>query len=132
MARIEASSPRLSRDEVIAHLRSQFVALTGDDDCMCRVADKLGIFCRGFKAWSDQELQGRYYWLARRNPDMTRSELEELANTWQLSQQERTGIPLCCDVQEGMRDTCRGWSGFTNDDLGRFYFEVTGQRILVV
>ena len=36
-----------------------------------------------------------------------------------------------CDVQQEVSDMCRGWDSFSNDELARFYFEMTGQGIVI-
>ena len=49
---------------------------------MCRVAADRGIMCRGFAHFSDAELRDNDAWLLRKNPSMSREELEDLANKW--------------------------------------------------
>jgi hypothetical protein len=40
-------------------------------------------------------------------------------------------LPLACDVQQMEHDMCRGWDDFSNDELSRFYAELTGKTIVV-
>jgi hypothetical protein len=115
----------MRREELIAGLREALVGLTTDEKSMCQVAAERGIFCRGFLQYSDQELRNRYWWLVRKRPDMTRAELENLANEWQLSQQDVRDTALACDVQTKVHDTCGGWDGFTDDQLAAFYKQIT-------
>jgi hypothetical protein len=107
----------MTREEAIARIRERLVSLTDDDSCMCKVAAERGIFCRGFRQWSDGELRERYWWVVRKNPDITRAELESVANQWQLAQQDVRQEGLACDVQASVHDTCRGWEDFSTDDL---------------
>lgn len=107
----------MTREEAIARIREELVGLADDENCMCKVAGERGIFCRGFKQWSEGELRDRYWWIVRRRPDITRAQLETLANSWQLAQQDVRDTPLCCDVQTRVHDTCRGWDDFSTEDL---------------
>ena len=121
----------LTRDEAISRLRNEFVAMTDDEHCMCRVAAERGIFCRGFNQFSDDELRRRYWWIVRRRPSLTREQLEQIANDWQLTQQEVKDVPVACDVQARLHDTCRGWDDFSNDQLAQVYQQLTGETVLV-
>jgi hypothetical protein len=107
----------MTREEAIARIRERFLALTDDESCMCKVAAERGIFCRGFNQWSDRELRERYWWIVRKKPEITRAELETIANNWQLAQQDVRQTRLACDVQTKVHDTCRGWDDFSTDDL---------------
>ena len=121
----------LTRDEAISRLRNEFVAMTDDEHCMCRVAADRGIFCRGFNQFSEDELRQRYWWIVRRRPSLTREQLEQIANDWQLTQQEVKDVPVACDVQARLHDTCRGWDDFSNDQLAQVYQQLTGETVLV-
>jgi hypothetical protein len=33
--------------------------------------------------------------------------------------------------RQEVSDMCRGWDSFSNDELARFYFEMTGQSIVI-
>jgi hypothetical protein len=117
----------MKREELIAQLREALTGLTSDEKSMCQVAAERGIFCRGFRQYDDQELRNRYWWLVRKRPDLTRAELENLANEWQLSQQDVRDADIACDVQSKVHDTCNGWDGFTDEQLAAFYQQVTGK-----
>ena len=86
----------------------------------------------GKRRLSDGEMQQKYSWITRRRPEMTREELEEIANRWQLARQDVDALPVACDVQQIEHDMCRGWDDFSNDELARFYTELTGKPIVVV
>ena len=105
--------------------------MTDDEHCMCRVAADRGIFCRGFNQFSEDELRQRYWWIVRRRPSLTREQLEQIANDWQLTQQEVKDVPVACDVQARLHDTCRGWDDFSNDQLAQVYQQLTGETVLV-
>ena len=121
----------LTREEIISRLRDEFTALTDEDHCMCSIAAERGIFCRGFRQFSEEDLRKRYWWIVRRRPSITREQLEQIANDWQLAQQEVKETPLACDFQTKLHDTCRGWDDFSNEQLAKAYQQVTGEKVLV-
>jgi hypothetical protein len=119
------------RGEAINILRGELLKITDDENSICKVASERGIFCHGFQRNSDGGLRRCYAWLDKRRPGMTRAELEDLANTWQLARQEVDQLPLACDVQQKEHDSCGGWDDFSNEDLSRFYNELTGHTLVV-
>ena len=121
----------VSRDEIIGLVRQELLKRAGDDVSACKAAAEQGIFCHGFARYTDLELRRRYDWIVRRSPKMSRKQLEEIADRWQLARQEVDGTPIACDVQQKVHDTCRGWDDFSSEDLARFYFEMTGKEIEV-
>jgi hypothetical protein len=122
----------MTREEAIARLREKLVSLTDDETCMCKAAADRGVFCTGFRQFTDKELRERYWWIVRKRPDITRAELESIANDWQLTQQDVRDLPLACDVQTKVHDTCRGWNDFTNEQLGKYLKQLTGEDVRVV
>ena len=131
MPRTNTKTANPTRADLINLLRQELLLRAGDDVSACKVATEQGIFCHGFARYTDAELRRRYEWIVRRRPTMTRAELEEIADRWQLARQEVEEIPLACDVQQKVHDTCRGWDDFSNEELSRFYFEMTGKDIVV-
>lgn len=132
--RVQQSVPTIetvSRDEVIGRLRSEFRKYTDVENSICKVAAERGIFCNGFRRYTDEQLRERYGWIVSKRPELTRDELEQIANDWQLAQQEVYELPVACDVQRRVHDTCRGWNDFTNEQLAKFYYQVTGKEIQV-
>lgn len=130
---VESSGPeRISREEAIRRLRSVLVLYSDREHSACRVAAEKGIFCRGFSRYTEEELRKKYPWLVNRQPSISRRELEEAANRWQLARQTFTGIPLACDVQTLERDTCDGWDEFTNAQLARFCRDLLHERVVVI
>ncbi len=132
MARTQPKQQSVERAEAINLLRAELLKRLDSDMSVCRLAAEKGIFCKGFAQFGDGELKRRYWWIARRRPNISRGELEEIANRWQLARQDVDHLPIACDVQQQEHDTCRGWDDFTNEDLARYYFELTGQPITVV
>ena len=132
MARMFTSQERLSRGDAVALLRAELLKITTPDLSICKAAAERGIFCKGFKRYGEGALRARYDWLDLRRPDMTREQLEELANRWQLARQELHDVPLACDVQAKEHDTCGGWDDFTAEELSRFIFELTKRHVVVV
>lgn len=127
---ISKPSP-LSRGEIINLLRQELVRRADGEKSACKVAADEGIFCRGFARYTDLELRRRYDWIMRRYPKMTRKELEEIADRWQMARQDVEESPTACDVQQKVHDTCKGWDDFSSEELSRFYYEMTGKEIVV-
>ncbi|HEX9160275.1 MAG TPA: hypothetical protein VF980_01105 [Thermoanaerobaculia bacterium] len=128
------SAPKLetiTRTELVIRLRNALAKFTDIENSICKVAAERGIFCNGFNQYGDEDLRRRYDWIVKKRPDLNREQLEVIANDWQLAQQEVYELPIACDVQQTVRDTCRGWSDFTNEQLAKFYFQVTGQEVAI-
>lgn len=122
----------VSRETVIGLLRTELSRRACGDVSICRLAADSGIFCKGFRRLTDIELRRRYAWIAKRYPGLSRRQLEEIADAWQLARQEITGLPTSCDVQEVEHDACGGWSDFSDEELAGFLEELTGKTVLVV
>jgi hypothetical protein len=118
-----------SRDELISAIRSELVKLTDEESSICKVASERGIFCRGFKQFNDRELRQKFDWIVRKRPGLTRDGLEQIANDWQLAEQQVHERPIACDVQTEIHDMCRGWDEYTNDQLETLYFELSGAKV---
>ena len=121
----------LNRSEIISRLRRELMQGTDEENSVCKVAAERGVFCKGFKRYTDEDLRRRYDWIVAKNPAMTREDLERIANDWQLAQQEVHELPMACDVQQKVYDTCRGWNDFTDEQLAKFYFQLTGDEIAI-
>jgi hypothetical protein len=132
MSRTQPKPESIQRSEIIHLLRSELMKHTDTEVSACKFAAEQGIFCRGFARYGDGELRRKYNWITRRRPDMTREELEEIANRWQLARQDVSALPVACDVQQIEHDMCRGWDDFSNSELAGFYTELTGKDIVVV
>ena len=124
----------VTRDEAIELLRKKCVALVDDEHCLCDVASRMNILCGGFSQWTFAELKERYAWIAKKHPHITRKELEDLANRWQLARQFVSDSELACDNQqfEQLHQICQGWAGHGNEELARFCQELTGEEHSVV
>ena len=132
MAQAQTTKPELiSRPSLIAALREELGRRARGEMSICRLAATTGVFCKGFRRYSDEELRERYGWIAKKNPEATRPELEELADRWQLARQDVLGALTACDVQQLEHDSCGGWDDFTNDDLARFLRELTGRTVTI-
>jgi hypothetical protein len=91
----------------------------------------LGLYCRGFNAWDDEELKQHFHWFCRSRSEAGRDEIEELADRWQLANQASLGLRVPCDIglspgQE--RLGCRGWARFTDAELAGFVVELEARR----
>lgn len=116
----------ISRSDLIATLRDELSRRAGDMS-ICKLAAQTGVFCKGFRRYSDDELKARYGWIAKKNPDASRQELEEIADRWQLAREDVLGAKTSCDVQQLEHDTCGGWDDFSDEDLANFLRELTGR-----
>ena len=125
------TSETLSRQELIGALRDELSRRTNGDMSVCRLAAESGLFCKGFKRYSDEELRERYGWIVRRNPLVSRGQLEELADQWQMARQDVDHVPTSCDVQAIEHDACGGWADFSAEELARFFLQLTGRRVVV-
>jgi len=123
--------PSITRDQAIEKLRSRLTEVTDDNHSICHIAGHAGIFCHGLSQWSFEELKRRYWWLAESRPNVTREELERLANAWQVGRQQVLGTKLACDTQTIEHDTCRGWDEFDDATLARFVKELCGDIVVV-
>jgi hypothetical protein len=121
----------VERNKAIDLLRSALLERIDDDKSACREAAEKGIFCGGFARFTDPELRQRYSWITRRHPKMTRDELEEIADRWQLARQEVSELPIACDVQMREHDLCNGWNDFSNEQIAEFLYELTGEKVIV-
>ena len=132
MSRTQAKPESVERAEAINLVRTELLKRTDSETCACKFATERGVFCHGFAQYGDAELKRKYNWITRRRPDLSRDELEEIANRWQLARQEVAGLSVACDVQQMEHDMCNGWDDFSNADLAKFYNELTGKNIVVV
>jgi hypothetical protein len=125
---------KLTREQTISELREALVAWQDDEHALCQVAAERGLFCHGFAQWTFGELKKRHPQIMRSRPAITRAELEELANRWELARVLVTGERLPCDVQsKGERfPLCKGWDEFDDEQLAGFYEDLFGQSVEVV
>ncbi len=123
----------ITRSHAIADLRRELLKLVDEENSLCRVAARRGIFCTGFGRWSQEELQRRLPWVLRREPPGTRAEVERQANRWQLGGQDLRAGKLPCDTRSDCRSTlCAGWEEFYESELAHFYLETCGEEVRVV
>lgn len=130
MTNTQRNPEYISRPALIAALREELIRRAGEMS-ICKLAAQTGIFCKGFRRYSDTELRERYGWISKKNPDVPRAELEEIADRWQLARQEVVGGLTSCDVQQLEHDACGGWDDFADDQLAGFLRELTGRDVLV-
>ena len=131
MSRTAANTESVSRSELVERLRVVLRQFADEDTSICKAAADRGIFCHGFSRYSEGQLKRRYEWIVRKRPGITRDELEQIANYWQLAQQQVCGLSFACDVQTRLHDTCGGWDDFTNQELAEFYADLTGRKVEV-
>lgn len=130
MTNAQTKPESISRPALIATLRDELTRRAGETS-ICKLAAQTGIFCKGFRRYSDAEMKERYGWISKKNPDVPREELEEIADRWQLARQDVLGAQSSCDVQQLEHDACGGWDDFGDDQLARFLRELTGRNVVV-
>jgi hypothetical protein len=121
-----------ARGEAIAKLREALVRLTDDDHSLCQVAGERGIFCHGFRRWNAREFDRHWRNAIGQCTRLSRAQLEEFANVWQLAEQVRRGVTLACDARPAEHGACRGWDEFSNAELSRFSCDILGQNVEVL
>ncbi len=121
-----------TRRDAVARLREALLKLTDDEHSMCQVAAERGIFCRGFRRWNASEFDRRWRDAIGRSTHLSRAQMEEFANVWQLAEQIRLRVALACDAQTLQHGPCRGWDEFSNAELARFCSDLLGQSVVVV
>jgi hypothetical protein len=120
-----------TRRESIEKLRAALVKLTDEEHSMCQVAAERGIFCHGFRRWNSSEFDRRWRSAIGRSTHLSRAQMEEFANLWQLAEQIRQRVALSCDAKTGTQPTCRGWDEFSDAELSRFCADILGQSVVV-
>jgi hypothetical protein len=120
------------RGEAIARLRQALLALSDGEHSICQVAAERGIFCHGFRRWNASDFDRRWRFAIGRSTHLSRAQMEEFANVWQLSEQLRQHVALACDAGANGPGGCRGWKEFSNADLSRFCADVLGLNVQVV
>ena len=121
----------LSRREAIERLRRSFHELCDEEHSMCQVAAERGFVCRGFRRWHDAEFHERWKVILGSSTHLSRSQIEQLANVWQLTEQVRQRVRLACDAQSMMHGACRGWDEFSNDALAEHCRQILGLKVVV-
>ncbi|HEX6100422.1 MAG TPA: hypothetical protein VF432_29175 [Thermoanaerobaculia bacterium] len=122
----------ISRSTLIVALREELSRRARGEMSICRLAAETGVFCKGFRRYTDDQLREHYPWIAKKNPDAPREELEAIADRWQMARQDVVGVRTSCDVQQLEHDACGGWDDFSNGDLARFLLELTGRKVEVM
>lgn len=129
----ESSRPQVwHRDDAISRLRASLVAMTDADHSLCQVAAERRIFCRGFRRWGEAEFDRRWRKFIGRSTHLSRAQMEEYANLWELGEQIRRRVSLACDAQSAQKGPCRGWNEFSNAELARFCSDVLGANVEVI
>jgi len=124
---------QLTRSQLIGRLRDLLQPMTDDAHSICEVAAKHGIFCQGFGRLDSSELRSKYKWLEdKAHRPLTRPELEERANTWELARQTYHGVDLACDAETIDHDHCKGWDGHSDEDLALFHLRLSDEAVEVV
>ena len=118
----------MSRESLIDALRTELARRANGEVSICRLAAETGIFCRGFRRFSDKELRERFGWIVKKNPRMSREQLESVADRWQMARQDVDDVAVACDVQQIEHDVCNGWNDFTDEELTHFLAVIKEKR----
>lgn len=121
-----------TRDEAIAMLREGLLKLSDGERSMCAVASELGVFCHGFRRWTDDAFSRGWTRVLGHSTHLSRPQMERLADIWVLSEQLRLQVPCACDLAAAGGGVCRGWNGFSNADIERCCDEILGRNVAVV
>ena len=134
---MNAASPVLlrpmhfTRPQAITAIREKLAAMCDDEHCACEAAAHLGVFCRGFRDLPDAALRGRFDWIARSRPGISRNELERLISLYHVARQQVGGFQLCCDAETREHCACDGWNTFDNAFLEKTYKDLMGRDAVV-
>jgi len=121
-----------TRDEAIAKLREALLKLSDGERSLCTVAAELGIFCHGFRRWTDDAFSRGWTRALGRSTHLSRPQMERLADIWLLSEQLRLRVACACDLAAAGGGVCRGWYGFSNADLERCCEQILGRNVAIV
>jgi hypothetical protein len=131
MPKPDGTSETWTREEAIARIRARLLELSDGEHSMCHVAAELGVFCHGFRRWSDGEFLRRWTKVVGRSTHLDRPQMEQVADLWQLTEQLRLRVATACDASAVMAGACRGWNEFSNKDLERFCGELLSHNVVV-
>jgi hypothetical protein len=120
-----------TRDEAISRLREGLLKLSDGERSLCTVAAELGVFCRGFRRWTDDAFSRGWTPALGRSTHLSRLQMERLADLWLLTEQLRLRVPCACDLAAAGGGPCRGWNGFSNADLERCCDDILGKNVAV-
>ena len=120
-----------TRPQAIAAIREKLAALCDDEHCACEAAAHLGVFCHGFQNLSDADLRGRFDFIARCRPGISREELQKLISLYHVARQQVGGFALCCDAETREHCGCDGWNSFDNGLLEKTYKDLTGRDAII-
>jgi hypothetical protein len=120
-----------SRDQAVAALGRCLDRLGDGEHSTCQIAAERGIFCRGFRQWDDHEFHRRWKPVLGESTHLSRSQIERLADLWELSEQLAQHVRLTCDARAASPGPCRGWFEFSNEALARFCAELLGRDVIV-
>lgn len=121
----------VSRREVIARLRARLEKLAERDLCLCETAGRLGIFCKGFRSFTDAEFRERVGGTVRARKGQPRQALEALVFLEHRKRQEATGARICCDVETTEHAFCAGWNRFGAATLERYHLALIGSPVRI-
>lgn len=121
-----------TRPDAVAHLRACLLLMTDEENSLCRVAAERGVFCFGFRRWNVAEFDRRWRDFIGRSTHLSRAQMEEFANLWQLTEQIRCRVPLACDAAASGQGPCRGWNEFSNDEIAKFCGTLLHENVEVV
>jgi len=121
----------LTRTQAIAALRRRLERLGDGEHSTCHVAAERGIFCRGFGRWNDHEFHHRWRPVLGASTHLNRSQIERLADVWELCEQVACRVRVTCDARAASPGPCRGWLEFSDAELAHFCAELMDCPVVI-
>lgn len=123
---------RLTRSECIHRMQKWLAGrLQGDEDTVCDVAAREGVFCRGFDRFPTPILKKSFPWLSH-DPNLTREQLLERVRKWIHAREFVLDEHDACDLMACEKDMCTGWQGFNDEKVSATYEEMFGEPVEII
>jgi hypothetical protein len=113
---------KYTRAEALDRIREFLRTQQQSDETTCQTAARLGIYCRGYDKWSDDQLREVYPWLAKKLPaEAPRQALLNLIVAWDGARMLVHKTDVTCDAHAIDQDACLGFDRFSNQALKRMF-----------
>lgn len=105
--------------------------LKDEEDTVCDVAAREGVFCRGFDRFPTPILRKSFPWLAH-DPEISREDLVDRIRRWINARKFVLSLPSACDVEACEKDMCMGFEGFDDEKIAASYQEMFGESVEIL
>ncbi len=103
------------------------------DECSrCDTSTEHGIYCLGFRGFTEEELRHRHDSIRNAHPAATPEERECLARRWEIAQQIIQRVPAWCEARRLGAEACRGWDRFSNEELEQLCSEFLQEAVAIM